>query len=113
MTTLVIPMPPSVNALFANVPSRGRVRTRAYKTWSTEAGWQLRTQAPLPSYDGDVAVSIRFGPRDRRRDLDNLAKACLDLLTEHRVLSDDSAVVALSLAWCPETRGAAVTVEAA
>ena len=35
--TLVIPMPPSVNGLFRNVPKVGRVRTRTYLRWIDES----------------------------------------------------------------------------
>lgn len=111
-TVLSLPFPPSLNNLFANVQGRGRVRSDRYRQWSNLAGWDLKTSKPEP-VAGAVNVTILLGkPDKRRRDLDGLAKAPLDLLVEHGVITDDSAVQRLTLAWAPVT-GCHVTVEAA
>jgi Holliday junction resolvase RusA-like endonuclease len=82
-----IPVPPSVNNLFVNVPKVGRVKSKAYREWITAAGWMLRTQRP-GSINGPFAVTIRL-PVKVRSDLDNLAKPILDLMVAHKITSDD------------------------
>lgn len=37
--SLVLPLPPSVNNLYANRRGGGRVKTRDYRGWLAEAGW--------------------------------------------------------------------------
>ena len=79
---------------------RGRVyRSARYDAWRKAAGWELNIQRP-PRIGGPVAIMIAAGRPDRRqRDVDNLSKALLDLLTVHRVIEDDSRVVSLTSRW--------------
>lgn len=97
MIVLALPVPPSTNNLFKSVGKR-RVTSDAYQAWQTHAGIALASQRP-GSIGGPVDVSIECKRGNRRRDIDNIAKAPLDLLVKHRVLADDSQVVRLSLAW--------------
>ncbi len=94
---LNVPPPPSVNALFANVAGKGRVRSARYKQWATAAGWRLQSQksnwpsiAPGQAY----AVGIRL-PIDYRGDIDNAPKAILDLLVSLGITPDDKHLVTL------------------
>jgi len=89
MPTMTFPLPVSTNRLWR--AGRGRVyRSPQYRAWVTEAGRELRAQRSK-SVTGPVAVTIAAGRQDRRpRDIDNLGKASLDLLVEHRVLADDN-----------------------
>lgn len=100
MIHFTIPMPPSTNALFATVKGR-RIKTRTYKAWITEAGWMVlqQRQAGKTWVTGDCVVSIIAGPRNRRADLDNKVKACLDLLKRQSLIVDDSDVVELHIRW--------------
>lgn len=95
----LLPMPPSTNNLFVTVPGRGRVKSRAYALWREEAGWELKRQrAKLIPGNVDVTIIARK-PNGKKRDLDNLAKPILDLLVRCSVISDDSLVEHLSMAW--------------
>lgn len=102
---LTLALPPSTNALFLNVPGRGRVRTPQYREWSEAAGWQIRTQVaknlPIPA---PVAIEIRAGLPKRPRDLGNLEKALTDCLVEYGVIAgdDNKHVTRLDLAWSAE-----------
>lgn len=106
--TFDLPMPPSVNKIFANVPGVGRVKTEAYKNWITEAGWMLLAQRNIGTRRhrllvGPVEVSVTaYRPANKKRDLDNILKALLDLLTSTQTIKDDSQVVALSARWVEE-----------
>ena len=88
-----LPMPPSTNNLFVNIPKRGRVPSARYKAWKTAAGLTLNVQRP-PAVSGSVDVSILV-PQKTRGDIDNRIKAILDLLVTHRVIEDDSKIAAL------------------
>jgi crossover junction endodeoxyribonuclease RusA len=99
-TTLTIPAPPSVNNLFSN-SVRGRFKTPKYKAWLQEAGWRLREQTP-DRVPGRVVVMIGVERTNLRADLDNQAKAVLDLLTAHHVIDDDRFITGLVLAWMPQ-----------
>lgn len=95
---LSLPIPPSVNALWTNIPGKGRARSESYNQWREAAGWELRALRPTP-VPGSVAIMIRAGLVNTRRDLDNLGKPLLDLLTEHRIIEDDAHVADLHLHW--------------
>ncbi len=113
MISVSIPFPPSVNNLFVNArKGKGRFPSDRYKAWLEEAGWALKAARQIP-LTGDVTVDIVLCPPDkRRRDIDNLAKAPLDLLVKHGLISDDSEIVELRLRW-GEANGALITVRAA
>lgn len=111
--SFTIPAPPSVNNLFANVPGKGRVRSQRYRTWANAAGWSMRRtdhgtinfwQVAL----GPVCVSIING--NVRGDIDNGAKAVLDLLVDMGVIGDDKQVAELRITRGGKAREATVTV---
>jgi crossover junction endodeoxyribonuclease RusA len=110
MITLSLPiLPPSVNALYRNVPGVGRVKTKRYKAWQAEAGWALAPHLRgHKTITGDVRVNIIL---KRRGDIDNKCKALLDLLTTHGVYADDKQVCALSI-QAGDIEGCVIEVEA-
>lgn len=97
--TFILPFPPSVNAMYANVPRVGRVKTKAYRAWFKLAATQIRLQRGrlIP---GPVEIAIRITrPDNRRRDIDNLSKAVLDLMVAMAIIEDDSRVVKCTTEW--------------
>jgi len=103
-TTLTIPAPPSVNNLFSN-SVRGRFKTPAYKAWLAEAGWTVREQMTRDGCDrvpGRVVIVMGVERASLRADLDNTAKAAIDLLVSCKVIDDDRFVTGLVLAWMPQ-----------
>jgi crossover junction endodeoxyribonuclease RusA len=98
-TTITLPLPISTNRIWRAGRGGHVYRSPQYRAWVTEAGWSLRAQRPK-SVAGPVSVTIAAGrPDRRRRDVDNLAKALLDLLVQHRVLEDDSKVTSFAARW--------------
>lgn len=96
-TALDLPIPPSTNALWRY--GQGKVhRSAEYMAWIKQAGWELRLQKPTP-IPSPVAIRLKAGLPDKPRDLDNLAKAALDLLQAHGVVADDVSVVDLRMLW--------------
>ena len=93
-----LPLPPSTNNLFATV-SRKRVKSQAYTRWLSAAGWELKAQNPEPIKGRFHFTMVVYPPDKRRRDLDNLLKAPLDLLKTHGVIEDDSLAQSISVSW--------------
>lgn len=115
MNSVTVPLPPSVNRAFRNVAKRGRVKTQVYNDWLTEAGWEVRRAYPT-KVKGPCRVSFVFGkPDKRKRDLDNLLKASIDLLVRHQLIEDDSLIQELNAEWdvSGEVKGAVLSWEAA
>jgi len=101
--TLTLPIPPSVNGLYRNVAGRGRVKTRKYEAWCSAAGWELEIQR-AGQIKGPYEAAITLPPV--RGDIDNRAKALLDLLVAHGVTGDDRLCRSLTVkragtgSWC-------------
>ncbi len=103
MTVLryTLPFPPSVNNLFVNKGNR-RIVSPGYAKWRTEAGEEISAQRARQAKNvkGNVSVAIyAVRPDKRRRDIDNLCKAILDLLVSMHVIDDDSAIQRLTVEW--------------
>lgn len=94
---LLIPPPPSVNAMFSNVAGKGRVRSAKYRQWATTAGWMLQSQrAKWPSIAPQMAYSVCIRlPISYRSDIDNAAKGPIDLLVSLGIVPDDKNMVTL------------------
>lgn len=90
---IVLPIPPSLNGMYRNVPKIGRVKTREYKAWEKEAAKALTFAAwdcPVAPYEITIRINI-----NHRGDIDNRVKPILDLLVRHKVLTGDQWVNAL------------------
>lgn len=89
MTTILLTEPPpTVNGMYANIPGKGRIKSRAYKSWRIAAMTEVMIQRP-EKFAGRVEVTLRL-PETTRGDGDNRLKGCLDLLKIMRVIQDDS-----------------------
>lgn len=88
-----LPWPPSVNHYWA---ARGNARyiSPQARAWQREAMAMIRQQVGRPRpFTVPVAIVLAAHPPDnRRRDLDNLLKATLDLLVAANILDDDHLV---------------------
>lgn len=98
---LWLPVPPSLNAAYANgrgKGARGRFATAALRDWKGEAAVALARQnwSPVP---GEVIVLMNVERRSMVADLDNRIKPALDLLVKHGVIEDDRHVTAIAAAW--------------
>lgn len=95
MIRLTLPLPPSVNSYHRSVPLRNGVPkvliSRAGRAWKKKALQIAQMQKPQ-TLEGEVAVTLTVYFRDRRRDLDNTVKPCLDLLQAIGVVANDRQV---------------------
>ena len=102
--SFTIPTPPSTNALFKNVPGKGRVRTSAYDHWLAMAVTAIRQQR-VPSIDFRVVMIMGVERMSLSADIDNRMKASWDSLVKSGALADDSLVTAFAAAWQPAANG--------
>lgn len=98
---LRLPFPPPLTACYTNNGRRGRVKTQRYRAWEQRAWLAMRGK---PEIKGRVSIAIQATPPDRRkRDLDNLLKPTLDVLSYRGcIIEDDSLVEALFIKWVRE-----------
>jgi Holliday junction resolvase RusA-like endonuclease len=85
---VTVPPPPSLNKLWSRAPGGKRVRSRAYRDWTTTAGWHLKMQIvglePLVCrFNLTIEVPIS------RRDTGNWEKALCDLCESVGVVTND------------------------
>ncbi len=84
--SFLLPWPPSVN-------TRERYPTRQYLEWIDDAGAALIAQEAR-IVGGTVEIEIELAaPSKRKWDLDNRAKAVLDLLVLHEIIEDDNSKI--------------------
>lgn len=101
VVTVTLPIPPSVNHAYWNAPRRGRVKTKAYREWRKEAGWEINIQKPGKVL-GLVVIDYRVSPVfhvKRKRDLDNFLKPLSDALVDLGLIEDDSLIIDLRIRW--------------
>lgn len=97
--TLVIPEPPSANAIWRNVVIGGKPRTlksSAYRTWLQRAESAVAEQSAADRIEGQYRLAITV-PKQRQRDLANNEKALSDLLQAAGVIRDDLGCVHLTM----------------
>lgn len=101
MTVQVIqlPRPISVNRLWANVPGKGRVRTKDYRTWLRAAGWMIKAAHPK-QMTGDCELTLTVTDA-YRGDLDGTLKATLDLFETCGVVKNDRQFRKLTIQFGP------------
>lgn len=89
---ITLPYPPSVNHYYNNFRGRRIIsdRGRSYRQNVIEV---FNAKKCLGNLDGDLSMTIRVHPPDRRRrDLDNILKAVLDSLQHAGAYEDDSQI---------------------
>jgi Holliday junction resolvase RusA-like endonuclease len=113
MSTFILPMPPSVNGLWANGKHGKRYRTQIYDSWIYEAGAEIMRQRPK-KHVGPVVLSyeVQEPAGKRKYDLGNREKAVTDLLVSHQIIqADDNTIVReIKLKWASDVEGVRVTV---
>lgn len=89
MIQISLPVPPSVNQAYRNVPKRGRVKTKAYKAWLAQAdNVYLAQKRGITPVTGPCELHIRI-PTSTRGDASNRIKLCEDYLVSREITGDD------------------------
>lgn len=114
MTTITLPFPPSINALYRAVKGRS-ILSKAYRDWRAAAEAEVLAQRPAKMI-GPVSVTVELCPPNKlRRDLDNAGfKAVLDLLVAMGVIEGDDirTVREIVARWIDSGPACRVTVRA-
>ncbi len=99
MIQVILPVPPSVNTMYAATARGGRRLTDVAKTWKREAAAIVQKAHDLKNpYAGQVELDIAVYPADRRAfDIDNKLKCLLDALEDGGLIVNDSQVVCLKI----------------
>lgn len=84
---VILPVPPSVNGLYANVPGVGRVKTVRYRQWLKLADSFLMAQK-IRKAEGCIELRIML-PQSTRGDVSNRIKAVEDYLVSRQITPDD------------------------
>lgn len=115
-------LPPSVNGLYANKSTGGRIATKEYRAWLDAGVSELRSIQRAPLIPGPVRIGYLLVRPNAASDLGNRLKALDDLLVEANVIEDDRHIEAYDrFEWIPfgsaavfiEVRKAAPVVGAA
>jgi Holliday junction resolvase RusA-like endonuclease len=85
---LDLPIPPSVNNAWFNIPNGGRANTKDYNEWIEDAGFYVRKAQIKPPQAAYYCLKLLL-PYAMRGDIDNRVKPVLDLLVRHRITPDD------------------------
>lgn len=110
--TFDLPMPPSVNNMYATFKGR-RIPSREFKAWKLAAAETLGSQYAAmgsPALHRPVALSIRLG-LNYRGDISNRIKAVEDLLVDTLEMPNDRYIDRVLVERDQSVTGAIVTVE--
>jgi len=113
MITLDLPIPPSVNDLYANRKrgrGPGRYKTKEYKDWLYRADQSFLAQKWRIDYlHGPCDLHIKV-PAKMRGDVDNRIKAVADYLVSRQITADDRFYRKVSIERCEYVSCCVVTV---
>ena len=97
LVQITLPIPPSVNGMYAAAGRGQRRLTPKARDWKAAAAITVRAAHTHPRpFTGAVAVEITITRADKRRsDIDNPCKCLLDALEDGGLLKDDAQIVEL------------------
>lgn len=97
---VTLPFPPSVNNIWRGGKGGRHYLSAKYKSWREAAALIAKSQTKGKQIKGPYALQINVSrPDKRKRDLDNLLKAVVDLLVHVGVTSDDSELQMIEAQW--------------
>lgn len=106
---ITLPIPPSTNNLFFNLPRGGRAISKPYAAWKAEAQVVLMRQRP-GRIMGEVEILIECRRKRCNSDISNRIKAVEDLLVSQQVIEDDIRVQVITAKWSTEIEECRVTI---
>lgn len=93
VVAFTLPLPPSVNNAYVNVPGRGRVPSKNLTQFKRDAANVLAVQRVVWPFEPGERLAVRIDvflrPQDlNRRDVDNCAKAAIDAVASKFKFND-------------------------
>jgi Holliday junction resolvase RusA-like endonuclease len=90
--SLTLPIPPSANNMFYNVPGKGRRKSKDYRAWIAAAMgclWEQKPRGGFPTFERGFHILVAV-PVTMRGDAGNREKAASDFLKKPAgIISDD------------------------
>ncbi len=116
MIHLTLPLPPSSNNAYINVPGKGRAPSTAHENWKLVAstiakGQHKKAGSPILPAKKPYKLSIRVNI-DHKSDIANREKLLTDMLVAAGILPDDCWVSELNIYRDRTINGVVVTAEA-
>lgn len=106
--TYHLPTPPSVNRLW-RISGRRMYRSKQYTEWIAQVAAALDGE-PKPEIDYPFNIELIVGrPSKRRMDIDNRAKAVMDVLQHCNIITDDCLANQINMMWS-DIEGCKVTI---
>lgn len=93
MIALTLPWPPSVNRIWRHWKGRTLLSREGRKYRQDVAACVAQARLQGFGRRSVKVVAVAYMPDNRRRDIDNLAKASYDALQAARIFDDDSQIV--------------------
>lgn len=104
-----IPIPPSVNRLW-RISGRRMYRSKKYMEWIAACDSDIGMQEP-PGIDYPFNIDIIVGrPSKRRMDIDNRAKAVMDVLQHYGIIADDCLANRVTMMWSNDIKHCEITI---
>ena len=90
--TVFLPLPPGINASYANAAGKGRVCTKVLKAWKKTAAGEILSRAHGVKMLGTFKISIIASDVDlsHARDADGICKAICDAFVQNHIVPDDN-----------------------
>jgi len=108
----ILPTPPSVNRLW-RISGRRMYRSAVYMDWINDCKVTL-ADIERPAIDYPFNIEIVVGrPSKRRMDIDNRAKAVMDVLQNLDIIIDDCLANRVMMMWSNEIEWCEVTISRA
>ena len=91
LNEITVPLPPTTNNLFINVPGRGRVKSPKYREWCEEVSSEFERLAVQTLFPVEVKITICGGKGFRSdSDIANREKGIIDAIVAAEKIPDDS-----------------------
>ena len=103
-----LPTPPSVNALW-RISGRRMYKSKKYREFIDLCREVVEFDFPTVDYPFNIEILIRR-PSKRRMDIDNRAKAVMDILEELKIISDDCLANQINMMWSEDVENCQVTI---
>lgn len=110
MIRIALPMPPSVNGLYANKKAGGRTKTAEYKAWHKLASTKIKASHRQALGPYNISIQLRQSVVSSLSDIANREKALSDFLVSHGVIKDDRYCRSLFMTWAEDIEADCVVI---
>ncbi len=93
---LALPFPPSVWEIYVGW-GKSRRHSPTYAKWRADCGYFIRGRNAI--VDEPFSLCVALKRPNKRMDLDNRAKAILDVLQHYQVIKNDNLCERLTMTW--------------